>query len=252
MTKRLQSAALSSRSLITSRAAYFSTKGKDESAAAQDWGIKYDDEIYKFQKEWKQISDAVDFENPTFLENDLSDLQKKKVDYLANSVTDMNMFELRYFHALIGMNAAKHSGMSAMKRNLDWPSMKQDGAGVWPPANPNWFKQQELMASLGPFMGMGGGGGAPAAAAGGAQAAAAVEEEAPKEKTHYDIELAKFDPATKIKVIKEIRSMFGLGLKEAKETVESAPTWLKKEVAKEEAEAIVEKLAAVGAEIRLA
>ena len=48
MTKRLQSAALSTRSLINSRAAYFSTKGKDESAAAQDWGIKYDDEIYKF------------------------------------------------------------------------------------------------------------------------------------------------------------------------------------------------------------
>ena len=46
--------------------------------------------------------------------------------------------------------------------------------------------------------------------------------------------------------------MFGLGLKEAKETVEGAPVWLKKEVAKEEADAMVEKLAAVGAEIRLA
>ena len=52
------------------------------------------------------------------------------------------------------------SGINPMKLNLDWPSLKQDGAGTWPPANPNWFKQQDLMASLGPFMGsMGGGGG---------------------------------------------------------------------------------------------
>jgi len=98
---------------------------------------------------------------------------------------------------------------------------------------------------------MGGGGGqAPAAAEGGE---AAVEEEAaPKEKTHYDIELTKYDPASKIKVIKEIRGIFNLGLKEAKETVEGAPVWLKKEVAKEEAEALAEKLSAIGAEIRLA
>ena len=53
-------------------------------------------------------------------------------------------------------------------------------------------------------------------------------------------------------MIKEIRAIFNLGLKEAKETVEGAPVWLKKEVAKEEAEQLAEKLAAVGAEIRLA
>ena len=164
----------------------------------------------------------------------------------------MNMFELRYFHALVGLHAEKHSGQSKFKRNLDWASAKKDGAGVWPPANPNWFKQQELMASLGPFMGMGGGGGGAPAAGGAAKAAAVEEVAAPKEKTHYDIELSKFDPASKIKVIKEIRGIFGLGLKEAKETVESAPTWLKKEVAKEEAEALAEKLTALGAEIRLA
>lgn len=101
-------------------------------------------------------------------------------------------------------------------------------------------------------MGGFGGGAAGGGAAPAGEAEAVVEEEAPKEKTHYDIELSKFDPAGKIKVIKEIRSMFGLGLKEAKETVEGAPVWLKKEVAKEEAEALAEKLKAVGAEIRLA
>ena len=98
--------------------------------------------------------------------------------------------------------------------------------------------------------GMGGGGGA--APAGGAPAEAETEPEAEKEKTHYDVELESFDAATKVKLIKEIRALLGLGLKEAKETVESSPTWIKKELIKDEAEAMKEKLEALGAKVRLA
>ena len=72
------------------------------------------------------------------------------------------------------------------------------------------------------------------------------------EKSHFDVELTEFDPAQKIKLIKEIRAMLGLGLKEAKETVESSPKWLKKELVKAEAEEMKEKLGALGAKIRLA
>ena len=81
-----------------------------------------------------------------------------------------------------------------------------------------------------------GGGGAPAEGAAAEGEEEKKEEKKVEEKTHFDIELAKFDAATKIKLIKEVRAMLGLGLKEAKETVEGAPKWLKKEVAKEEAE----------------
>ena len=219
----------------------------------EEWGIKYDDECLKFEKEWKVIAEAIEKEQMIYLESELSDLQKKKVEMIADKVIDMNMMEQRYMHAVMVQRVQKATGLSMMKLNLDWPSLKQDDAGTWPPANPNWFKQQELMSSLGPFMGSMGGGGQAAAPAEGEQAEAApAEEAAPKEKTHYDIELSKYDPAGKIKVIKEIRAIFNLGLKEAKETVEGAPVWLKKEVAKEEAEALAEKLKAVGAEIRLA
>jgi len=64
--------------------------------------------------------------------------------------------------------------------------------------------------------------------------------------------LTKFDPAKKINLIKEIRAILNLGLKEAKEMVEGAPVWLKKEVKKEEAEKLAEKLKDLGAECRLA
>jgi len=61
------------------------------------------------------------------------------------------------------------------------------------------------------------------------------------------VELSSFDAAQKIKLIKEIRAYLGLGLKEAKECVESSPTWLKKELIKEEAEEMKAKLEGLGA-----
>ena len=97
-----------------------------------------------------------------------------------------------------------------------------------------------------PMMGMPMGGvpmgGAPAAGG----AAAAAPEEAAAEKTEFDVKLASFDAASKIKVIKEVRAITELGLKEAKDLVEGAPAVLKKGIKKEEAEAIKEKLAKVG------
>lgn len=68
-------------------------------------------------------------------------------------------------------------------------------------------------------------------------------------KTAFDVMLKAYEAAAKIKVIKEVRSITDLGLKEAKDLVEKAPTLLKKGVSKEEAEKIIEKLKAVGAKV---
>lgn len=77
---------------------------------------------------------------------------------------------------------------------------------------------------------------APVAAGGAAPAAAAAEE-----KTEFDVILKEAGPE-KIKVIKAVREITGLGLKEAKELVDGAPKPVKEGVAKEEAEAIKAKL----------
>ncbi len=174
---------------------------------------------------------------------------------LADKLLDMNVFELRYFSLITKERLMRTSGINPMKLNLDWPSVKRDDTGSWPPANPNWFKQQEMMAKMGPMLGMmggGGGGAAPAQSQAAAVEEKPKEEEKKKEKSHYDIELTKFDAAKKIALIKEVRGILGLGLKEAKEMVEGAPVWLKKEVAKEDADKLVEKLKEFGAECRLA
>ena len=78
-----------------------------------------------------------------------------------------------------------------------------------------------------------------------------AEEEAVEEKTAFDLKLAGFDAKSKIKVIKEVRAMTGLGLKEAKELVEGAPKTVKKEIKMEEAEELKAKLEAVGATVEI-
>ena len=71
-----------------------------------------------------------------------------------------------------------------------------------------------------------------------------------EEKTEFDVVLAETG-AKKINVIKEVRAITGLGLKEAKEMVESAPKTLKEGVSKEEADALKSKLEEAGAEVEL-
>ncbi|MBB6483513.1 50S ribosomal protein L7/L12 [Rhizobium lusitanum] len=83
-----------------------------------------------------------------------------------------------------------------------------------------------------------------AAVAGGAGAAAAVEEE----KTEFDVILADAG-ANKINVIKEVRGITGLGLKEAKDLVEAAPKAVKEGVSKAEAADIKKKLEDAGAKV---
>ena len=87
---------------------------------------------------------------------------------------------------------------------------------------------------------------APVAVAGAAAPAAAAVEE----KTEFDVELKSFG-AKKLDVIKAVRELTGLGLKEAKELVESAPKVIKEGVSKEDAEKIKAQLEAAGAEVEV-
>ena len=84
-----------------------------------------------------------------------------------------------------------------------------------------------------------------APAAGGAAAPAA------EEKTEFDVVLASFDAAAKIKVIKAVREITGLGLAEAKAAVEGAPKTLKEAVSKDEAEELKKKIEEAGGKVEL-
>ena len=87
-------------------------------------------------------------------------------------------------------------------------------------------------------------------AAAGVVVAAGPAAAAAEEKTEFDVELTEAGP-NKIKVIKVVREITGLGLKEAKDAVEGAPKVLKEAVSKEEAEDVKAKLEAEGAKVTL-
>jgi len=85
-----------------------------------------------------------------------------------------------------------------------------------------------------------------AAAGGGGAAAPAAEE-----KTEFNVILKAFDDSKKIAVIKEVRAVTGLGLKEAKDLVEGAPKPLKEGVSKDEAGKIKEQITAAGGTVEI-
>ena len=93
-------------------------------------------------------------------------------------------------------------------------------------------------------------------AKGGGGGAGKTEEDeeaaAPAEvKTAFDVKLTAFDAKSKIKVIKEVRAITGLGLKEAKELVEGVPSTVKKDIKQEEADELKAKLEGLGATIEI-
>jgi large subunit ribosomal protein L7/L12 len=90
---------------------------------------------------------------------------------------------------------------------------------------------------------------APVAAASGT--AAAGEAEKKEEKTQFDVILASFVQDKKINIIKVVREVTSLGLKEAKDLVEGAPKLLKEAVSKEEAESIKKKFTEAGATVEI-
>ena len=95
-------------------------------------------------------------------------------------------------------------------------------------------------------VGIGGGDMMAGAVAGGDGAAEAVEE-----KTLFDVKLVGFDAKAKIKVIKEVRAIAGLGLKEAKELVESAPKVIQKDLKQDKADELKATLEGIGAQIEI-
>eukprot|EP00301_Raphidiophrys_heterophryoidea_P015974 c2501_g1_i1.p1 GENE.c2501_g1_i1~~c2501_g1_i1.p1 ORF type:complete len:233 (-),score=55.34 c2501_g1_i1:765-1463(-) len=159
-------------------------------------------------------------------------LPSKKVVELVNQFMGLTMFEAADFSDLLKAN---------MRASDD-------------------FHHQQLITQydarrLGFIYGLSGqAGGAGGAAAGGAAPAAEIAEKAeePKAapaKTHFELKLESYDQAKKVHVIKEVRAITKLGLKEAKDLVEKAPVVILKDVPAEEAETFMKKLAEVGAQI---
>ncbi|KAI8471602.1 MAG: mitochondrial ribosomal protein L7/L12 [Monoraphidium minutum] len=150
-------------------------------------------------------------------QQDVSSIGNAKVQQLADEIVGLSVLECSWLSEIL-----------RKKLNIEKPA----------------FGGMPMMGAM-PMMAAPGG----AAAAGGGGDAAAAEEK--KEQTEFAVKLEAFSAEGKIKVIKEIRAITNLGLKEAKELVEKAPVVVKSGLSKADAEAMQKQLETVGGTIKL-
>jgi large subunit ribosomal protein L7/L12 len=200
-------------------------------------------------------------------EENLFPLQEDRCRYLAGEFSKLSILELRYISDQMAKNFP--NTLPTRDEESDFPTAssfdKLKESGTWPGNHPNFVVQQEMLSKLWPL-------GASKTVeliekmaekycpdmlnAAKAAPAAPVEQEAPKEaaaptKNNFDIEITGYDAEKKIATIKEVRSILGLGLKEAKELVDGVPVVARKAVLKDEAEGIKEKLEKIGCVVNL-
>jgi large subunit ribosomal protein L7/L12 len=206
----------------------------------------YQDKLFYFKYQWNKIQKEKKQFFQDYLSPDFNNHQQHECDVLFNIIKNFNDFEKnifdieleKYSNKAVNPNASKFKYIKA--KELD----------------PNFNNIQEILLALQPFI-------ASRYFLGGAQeqidsqAQAKVEvkvekiEEKPKEKAIVNLKLTGFDAAKKIVLIKEFRTLFNLGLKEAKDAVEAVPSILKKEIKREEALELKTKLEAVGAKLEI-
>lgn len=223
---------------------------------------KWKDRIANFSSTWKDVCDE---NSAKQIENIKNEIGQDRIDYIkavAEAYSSLNNYQYLYVENKIKEYSMNVKGLSAIDVNTDWVSIlqKNDKGEVVPPVNPEFFEQQELMSQFTEWLKTQKGldfGLASSASSSTSNAPVQKEEkkeekkEEVKEKQIFDIFLASFDAAKKITVIKAVREITNLGLKEAKELVETSPQKVKEKVKKEDVKAIVDKIEAAGGKIEL-
>lgn len=206
----------------------------------------------EYEKEFNKIFLEKTKIKKDFLEKELNEKEKREVNTLVGHLIKMDKNEKLYYLLLNRKNEIKVFNEDTAKVNIDLPQNIINTENFWPKENPNWLKTPALTSTLASFSGQ----------AMPVQVAAPIQEQKKSEnqeqtaqvqqdKSHYELKLVSFDATKKIALIKEVRAITSLGLKESKELVEKAPTVIKKDVKKEEAEELKKKLTENGAVIEL-
>ncbi|CAK68336.1 unnamed protein product (macronuclear) [Paramecium tetraurelia] len=223
------------------------------------------EEITKKQAEWSSIAKQKTQQQKEYLEQTLTQDQKTRVQAIADACCELDLFELQCLMSLLNENHYKAQGIGIFELNSNWPVIKQNEVPTWPPKEKEQIEayMKELFGENVPdfkaiFGGIGSAGSQASSQSAATKEAPKQEEKqaqaAPKveaEKKNYDVELSAIDAAQKIKIIKEVRQLLNLGLKEAKDLVEKLPANLGKQVPKEKANELKEKLTAAGCTINL-
>ena len=206
------------------------------------------DEIYKFMREWKKNKLQSTIRDNIQLEKSLTTIyEKNRIQLFKDMFQRLTPSELKYYKLKIAERLKTQYAVDEETKSQYQEFSSEYYEMIEDHYNPKNFFKQRIMATLWNhpevFEVM-------RENFGGTEQVEEAQqvEEAPKveEKTSFDVELTGFAAGSKIKIIKEIKAMLGLGLKEAKDFVESSPNIVKKSVNKEEAAELQGKLETIG------
>jgi len=192
---------------------------------------KYMELVNYYETEYEKIYKKHYDEQIAVLEEEISSEERETLDVLAEEIASFheNWREQLAFTLYRIEYEKKLNNIDLLKTKRNYSYYSTETVKFWPQDNPDW-------STIGGFSS---GGGAPATVKTEEKEETKVEE--PKKKNIVDVKMTAFEASKKILLIKEIRSFFNLGLKEAKEFVESTPTVLKAGVGVAEAEELVAK-----------
>jgi large subunit ribosomal protein L7/L12 len=215
---------------------------------------KYKTLISDLNKDWKKISEEKELYRFNKIKEDLLPSQRKFIELLADKIINMNNFQIQKVLKNYTERTIKLKHVAPITIVEPWLELQKQLGNKIPEDGAKFPHYEEMMKDLSkwyisqnPSFGIGSG---PAVAAVKEEKVVEKKEEK-KEKEAYDIELTSFEPAKKIVLIKEVRALLNLGLKEAKELVEKAPTVIMKGVKKAETEAVLNKFKEHGAVMTL-
>lgn len=199
------------------------------------------------------------------VKNEIDPDKAEYIKQVAEYFSSLNVYQHQYIKAKMNEKKINVKKVSPVYLNADWMTHYDNKT---PPLNPEYFKQQELMSQFTEWLkkqekidlGFG-------AFVGGAssqvnqnsktessadkkeEVKAPVVEEKKVEKEFHDVLLAGFDAAKKITLIKELKAITGLGLKESKDLTENLPSVIKQKVKTADLKELKEKLEALGAKL---
>eukprot|EP01017_Pseudomicrothorax_dubius_P032065 TRINITY_DN4159_c0_g3_i4.p1 TRINITY_DN4159_c0_g3~~TRINITY_DN4159_c0_g3_i4.p1 ORF type:complete len:277 (-),score=96.64 TRINITY_DN4159_c0_g3_i4:99-929(-) len=221
----------------------------------------YQDWCFKWERERSKFYDMHERGSPSNKE-EFAQIRQQRVDYLIGEFQQLTSTEWDYFFEIFPDRLSKADSFKIDRVRKSWASELEKGDIFQ--NKPDYAKKQEALSKF-LFLGFDGVKQLletldlqkhfPEEAIAQVVVGQAPVEEEKKEvkaeekkevKTIFDVELSGVDAAQKIKAIKEVRQLFNLGLKEAKDLIESAPKIIKKDVKKEEAEKIRDVLVASG------
>jgi ribosomal protein L7/L12 len=220
----------------------------------EDKELRFEDETFYFNKNWNKLENLKHELYQGYPTSELTEYQQREVDTLVNKVSHMNSLEYDYFFYTLKDLIDKTIGIEKFKMNIMNPGKKINIDISNNHDDPNYIPTQQILGPLLPFLASGYFTGSSSIQPSSAPVKEEKVEKKPQkvaEKAQVDIKLMGFDPAKKIGLIKVVREMLTLGLKESKEMVEKAPVLLKNQIARQEANEIKKKLEENGGKVDL-